>query len=302
MEENLKSKTKRGLYWSFFNQFANYGMQFCVGIVMARLLTPQDYGITALPAVFMSVAMILQEAGLCDAMVRKPDLTERDLSTAFYYSLMVGVAMYVALFAAAPWIADFYRTPVLVPMIRVSALGFLWGSLGTPQAVILKRRLDFKTPTKISIAVKVFSACVGIGMAFSGLGLWALVVSSLLAGLLNIVLNWLAVRWLPTTGWSRESFRYLWGYGNKMMASAMLDTLYRNIAPVFIGKYYSPAELGIYNRAQNYAAMPSQNATGVLQNVTFPVLSKLQGDDEKLAHNYRRMLKASGSTWGWPAC
>lgn len=293
MEENLKSKTKRGLYWSFFNQFANYGMQFCVGIVMARLLTPQDYGITALPAVFMSVAMILQEAGLCDAMVRKPDLTERDLSTAFYYSLMVGVAMYAVLFAAAPWIADFYRTPVLVPMIRVSALGFLWGSLGTPQAVILKRRLDFKTPTKISIAVKVFSACVGIGMAFSGLGLWALVVSSLLAGLLNIVLNWLAVRWLPTTGWSRESFRYLWGYGNKMMASAMLDTLYRNIAPVFIGKYYSPAELGIYNRAQNYAAMPSQNATGVLQNVTFPVLSKLQGDDEKLAHNYRRMLKAS---------
>lgn len=293
MEDNLKGKTKKGLYWSFFNQFANYGMQFCVGIVMARLLSPEDYGITALPAVFMSVAMILQEGGLSDALVRKTDLKEQDISTAFYYSFGVGIFMYLVLFFAAPFIADFYKTPVLVPLMRVTALGFIWGAMGIPQNVILKRRLDFKTPTKIGITTKVFSACVGIGMAFAGYGLWALVISGFLSGLLYQILIWYKVRWLPTTKWSKDSFKYLWNYGNKMIASSMLNTIYNNIAPIFIGKYYSPAQLGVYNRAQNYAAMPSQNVTGVISNVTFPVLSKLQNDNEKLAFNYRRMLRAS---------
>lgn len=290
---NLKQQTKKGLYWSFFNQFTNYGMQFCVGIVMARLLSPSDYGITALPAVFMAVALILQNAGLADALVRKKDLTEEDLSTSFYYSIAVGVFLYVVLFLTAPLIADFYNTPVLVPLIRFTALSFLWGPLSTPQSVIMKRRLDFKTPTKISIITRVFSACVGIGMAFMGYGLWALVVSGVLASFLGLILNWYAVRWLPKTGWSKKSFKYLWDYGNKMMASGLLETLYQNIAPVFIGKFYSPAELGVYNRAHGYAMMPSQNITGVIQSVTFPVLSKMQNDNEALAHNYRRMLKAT---------
>lgn len=293
MEENLKSKTKKGLYWRFFDQFANYGMQFCVGIVMARLLSPTDYGITALPAVFMLVAGTIQDGGLSNALVRKPDLTEVDLSTSFYYSICVGIFLYLALFIGAPYIADFYNTPVLVPLIRVTALGFLWGPLNTPQGVLMRKSLNFKTPAKISVATKFVSAIVGIVLALCGYGLWALVISGLVSGLFSTILNWLAVRWLPKTGWSNKSFKYLWGYGNKIMLSGMLDTLYNNIAPVFIGKYYSPAQLGVYNRAQGYAAMPSQNVTGVIANVTFPVLSTLQNDNERLAFNYRRMLKVS---------
>ena len=292
-KENLKQQTKKGLYWSFFNQFANYGMQFCVGIVMARLLSPSDYGITALPAVFMAVAYILQNGGLSGALIRKTDLSEKDLSTAFYYSISVGIVLYVVMFFSATWIADFYNTPVLVPLIRVTALGFLWGPLGTPQNVILNRKLDFKTPTKISIISRIVSAIVGISMAFMGYGLWALVISGLLSSFLSLIMNWYVVRWIPKAGWSKDSFKYLWDYGNKMMASSLLDTLYNNIAPVFIGKFYSPAELGVYNRAQGYAMMPSQNVTGVIQGVTFPVLSKMQNDNEALAHNYRRMLKAT---------
>ena len=290
---NLKQQTKKGLYWSFFNQFANYGMQFCVGIVMARLLSPSDYGITALPAVFMAVAYIIQNGGLSGALIRKTDLSEKDLSTAFYYSISVGIVLYVVMFFSATWIADFYNTPVLDPLIRVTALGFLWGPLGTPQKDILNRKLDFKTPTKISIISRIVSAIVGISMAFIGYGLWALVLSGLLSSFLSLLMNWYVVRWIPKTGWSKDSFKYLWDYGNKMMASSLLDTLYNNIAPVFIGKFYSPAELGVYNRAQGYAMMPSQNVTGVIQGVTFPVLSKMQNDDEALAHNYRRMLKAT---------
>lgn len=292
-EDKLKQQTKRGLYWSFFNQFANYGMQFCVGVVMARLLSPSDYGITALPAVFMSIAWIFQNSGLRDALVRKTDMKEEDLSTAFYYSIAIGVFLYLALFFSAPWIADFYKTPVLVPLIRVTALTFLWGPLNTSQNVILKRKLDFKTPAKISIYTKILSAIVGVSMAYIGYGLWALVISGVLSSFLDLVLSWLVVRWVPKTGWSKKSFKYLWGYGNKLIASGLLDTLYNNITPIFIGKYYSPSDLGVYNRACGYAAMPSQNLTGVIQSVTFPVLSKMQHDDEQLARNYRKILKAT---------
>ena len=293
MAETLKQQTKKGLYWSFFNQFSNYGMQFCIGIVMARLLTPSDYGITALPAVFMAIASIFQDSGMTGALVRKEKIEEKHYSTLFIYSIAMGIFMYTALFIAAPWIADFFHTPVLTPLIKVTALGFLWGPVSTVQYVILKRKLDFKTPTKISIATKLFSGVVGITLAYMGYGLWALVISGVLSSFLGLVIVVYVVKWYPKAGWSKESFKYLWNYGNKMMASALLDTAYGNITPVFVGKYYSPADLGVYNRARGYAQMPSQNLIGVINNVTFPVLSKMLNDDEALARNYRRMIRVA---------
>lgn len=293
MVETLKQQTKKGLYWSFFNQFSNYGMQFCIGIVMARLLSPSDYGITALPGVFMAIAGIFQDSGMTGALVRKEKIEEKDYSTLFIYSIAMGLFMYTALFIASPWIADFFRTPVLIPLIRVTALTFLWGPVSTVQYVILKRKLDFKTPTKISIATKIFSGVVGITLAYMGYGLWALVISGVLSSFLGLIIVAYAVKWYPKTGWSKDSFKYLWNYGNKMLASALLDTAYNNITPVFVGKYYSPADLGAYNRAQNYAQMPSQNVTGTIQNVTFPILSKMLNDDEGLARNYRRMIRTT---------
>lgn len=293
MEDNLKGKTKKGLYWSFFNQFSNYGMNFIVGIVMARLLSPSDFGVTALPAVFMAIASTIQDGGLANALIRKKEVTNKDLSTTFYYSICLGVVLYFTLFLSAPLIADFYHTPILVSLIRVTAIGFLYSPLITPQNILLRRRLDFKILTKISLVTRVFGATVGIVMAYVGYGVWSLVISNLLAGMFTLLIAWLVVRWLPKYGWSKESFKYLWGYGNKIMFSAIIENLYSNIAPVFIGKYYSPAQLGIYNRAQGYASMPSQNITGAINNVSFPVLSKMQDDTEKLAYNYRRMLRLS---------
>ena len=292
-EESLKRQTKKGLYWKFAEQFSNYGVQFIIGIFMARLLSPSDYGITALPAVFMAVAGIFAGAGFGTAMVRKPELTEEDLATSFYYSTGVGIICYIILFFASPWIADFYNAPVLKPLMRVTALGFIYGPLGTPQNIILTRRLDFKTPTKIGVVCKILSGVVGITMAFYGYGVWALTISSMFAGIVGLLLSWYVVRWYPKTGWSKESFKYLWGFGNKFMASQLLDTVYNNITPIFIGKFYSPTDLGVYNRAEGYAKMPSQNVHGVISSVTFPVLSKMQNDDDALARNYRRMLKVT---------
>ena len=289
---DLKKKTKKGLYWTTFNQFADYGIQFVVGLVLARLLSPEDYGITAIPTVFISIASLLIDSGFSNAMVRKPELTENDLSTAFYYNIAVGLFCYFALFISAPWIASFYNVPVLDSIIKVTALNYLIGPFNTPQTIILKRRLDFKTPTKINVVSKTVMGISGIAMAYLGYGVWALVISNLFATITTLVLNFCIVHWVPKAGWSKDSFSYLFGYGSKLLLTFLIDRIYANITPLFIGKYYSPSQLGVYNRALHYAQMPSQQFTSVIQNVTFPVLSKLQDDDELLSRSYRKMLKA----------
>lgn len=293
VEENLKHKAKVGMYWSFLNNAANQIMQFGVAIVMARLLSPEDYGITALPAVFMAVAGILTDSGFAMALIRKPEVTEKDLSTSFYYSICMGILMYILLFFAAPWIADFYDTPMLIPLIRITALSFLWGPLATPQNVIINRRLDFKTPARISIINKIVSAIVGITLALFGYGLWALVISGLTAGFLGVVQKWWVVKWLPKERFSKESFKYLWNFGNKMIGANLVEAFYLNVAPIFIGKVYSPATLGLFCRADGYACLPVNQLNGVLNSVTFPVLSKLNEDHELLSRSYRKMMKLS---------
>lgn len=293
-QDDLKLKTKKSLYWSFLNQFANYGIQFAIGIVMARLLSPADYGITALPAVFMAVAGIFVDGGgFGSALVRKPEITEKDLATSFYYSIVVGLFCYLSLFFASPWIAAFYNAPILKDIMKVTAIGFLIGPLNTPQTIILKRRLDFKTPTKVNITCRILSGIVGLTLAFIGYGVWALVLSSLFSSIVSLILNWWVVRWYPKTSWSKESFKYLWNYGNKMMGAQLLNTLYNNITPVIIGKFFSPALLGVYNRAQGYAALPSNNISGAISSVTFPVISKIQDDPERLERAYRKMLRTA---------
>lgn len=292
-EESLKYKTKKGLYWKFFDMFANYGMQFIVGIFMARMLSPEDYGITALPAVFFAIAGIFIGGGFGTALIRKPEVTERDLSTAFYYSIAVGVFCYTVLYFSSPYIAKFYNTPVLESLVRVTALSFLWGPLNTPQHVILARRMDFKNPARISIINKIVGSIVGITMAYTGYGVWALVGSGLVSSLMGLIQTWWVVKWLPKAPFSKESFHYLWNYGNKMIGISLLNTLYANIVTVLVGKFGGARDLGNYNRAKSYAAMPSSHVTGILTSVSFPALSKMQDDDERLAYNYRKMIRVS---------
>jgi len=257
------------------------------------LLSPSDYGITALPAVFMAVAGIFSEGGFAKALIRKNDLKEEDLSTAYIYSMCVGVLCYILLFFSSPWIADFYHTPVLKPLMRVTALGFLYGPIGTPQNVLLQREMNFKIIAKISVVVKLLGGIVGIILAIIGLGVWALVISGMVGSILSQIIKICIVKWYPKTGWSKESFKYLWNYGNKMMLSALLDTLYKNITPIVIGRYYSTHDLGVYNRARHYALLPSQNIASTLGSVSFPALSKMQNDNNRLSNNYRKMLRVS---------
>lgn len=292
-DETLKHKTKVGLYWKFFEQFSAYGMQFIVGVIMARLLSPTDFGIAALPAVFIAIAQVFIDGSFGLALIRKPEVNEKDLSTSFYYSIVVGLFSYIFLFLLAPYIADFYDTPILTPLVRVTAISFIWNPLIIPQTVILNRRLDFKTPAKISIINKIISAILGISAAYYGYGIWALVIATVSSSFFGFIQTWLAVKWLPRAKFSKNSFNYLWNFGNKMMGATLLGTLYNNIVPVIVGKTIGVADLGFYNRAKQFASLPSSNFTGIINSVTFPVLSKLQDNEEQFAVQYRRMIKDS---------
>lgn len=293
MTSDLKHKTKVGLYWKFFEQFSLYGMQFVIGIVMARLLSPSDFGTAAIPAVFVSIAQVFLDSGFALALIRKPEVTEKDLSTSFQYSIIVGFVLYAILFACAPLIGSYYNIPVLTPLIRVSTLTFLWNPLLTPQSVLLNRKLDFKTPAKISIVSRFISGILGIIIAYLGYGIWSLVAATLSSSILTLLLTAIVVKWLPREKWSKESFLYLWSFGNKIVGAGLLRTIYANIVPVMLGKIGGIVDLGIYNRSVQFASLPSANLTGIINAVTYPVLSKMVDDKESLKAIFIKMVKTS---------
>lgn len=293
MSDNLKQKTKKGLVWSMIERFATQGVQFLFGIILARLLSPNDYGVIAMPLVFLAIAQCIIDSGFSTALIRKPELTEDDLSTAFYFNLGVGILCYAVLFFTSPLIADFYHIPILSSLLKVTALAVLFNPLCAVQQAILTRKIDFKTQAIVSLSGAVVSGIVGLYMAYNGFGVWSLVFQQVGGYVMRTILLWVLGKWKPKRKWSWESFHYLWGFGSKMLGSGLLDTIYNNIYPIVIGKYFSAQDLGNYTRAQQFSSLPSSNVTGVLQRVTFPVLSSIQNEDERLAKNYRKILKLS---------
>lgn len=292
-EENLKSKTKKGLFWSALERFGTQGISALFAIFLARLLSPEDYGLVALPMVFLSLAQCFVDSGFASALIRKSDLKNEDITTTFYFNIIAGFVCYWILFFTSPLIADFYEAPILTQLLKVSALGMLIGSFCTVQQALLTKEIDFKRQAKISLCASVVGGLIGVTLALLGFGVWALVFQALFAQTVRAILLWRTSKWRPHGKWSNESFHYLWNYGSKMLASAILDTLYVNINPIVIGKLFSKADLGNFTTANQFAALPSSNLTGVLQRVTFPVLSTIQNDDERLARNYRKILRLS---------
>lgn len=292
-EENLKRATKKGLFWSTVSNLANQGIRFIFGIILARLLSPDVYGVIGILAVFISIVSVFIDCGFSQALIRKQERTQTDFSTEFYFNIGVGILGYAILFASAPFIADFYNMDILTPVLRVLGLGVVINSLCVVQSAQFSIRLDFKTPAKIAVGTQLFSGVIGIALAYSGLGVWALVAQQVMGGFLNAVLLWILAGWRPTMEFSKSSFKYLWGYGSKILGASLIQQTYDNIYPLVIGKFFSPASLGQYSRAQGFASLPSGNLSGILGSVTFPILSKINNDQEKLVATYRRMIKST---------
>ncbi len=293
MADSLKNKTVKGVFWSAVERFSVAGISFVFGLVLARLLSPSDYGIIAMLNIFMAVSQTFIDSGFSSALIRKIDRTETDNATAFYFNIGVGVACYLILFFAAPLIARFYDEPILVPVTRVVGLNLLFNSLCVVQQALLTVRIDFKTQAKISLTATVLSGVIGIVLAYKGYGVWALVVQMVSSASFRMVLLWVLARWRPRARFSKASFRELFSFGSKLLASGLLDTIYNNLYTIVIGKKFTSASLGVYARAEHFAQFPAVNITGILQRVTFPVLSTIQNEDERLRVNYRKFLRLS---------
>lgn len=291
--ESLKDKTVKGVAWSGIDNVAQFGVTFIVSIVLARLLSPDDYGLIGIITIFTAVCTALINGGFTTALIRKKDANDDDYNTAFIVNLGVSVLVYVLIYLCSPFIADFFHREELVALTQVSSLGMIIGALGLVQQTRLTKRIDFMTQTKITIVASVVSGIVGIVMAFTGFGVWSLVAQSLTSQGLRTILLWVANKWIPQFRFSSESFHELFGFGWKMMVSGVLDTIWKELYQVVVGKFYSPATLGQYTRAKQFSTLFSSNLTSVIQRVTYPVLSNIQDDKERMISAYRRIIKVT---------
>ena len=279
--------------WSAIDNVAQFGVQFVVSIVLARLLSPDDYGLIGIITIFTTVCTTIINGGFSNALIRTQKPTDEDYNTAFICNLLMSILLYAIVFLCSPLIADFFNRQELVALTRVSSFTMIIGALAIVQQTRLTKRIDFKTQTKITLIASILSGIVGIALALMDYGVWALVVQGIVAQSLRTVLLWFFNHWVPSLRFSKESFNRLFGFGWKMMASGILDSLWTQLYQVIVGKFYSPSTLGQYTRAKQFASLFSSNLTSVIQRVTFPVLSDIQDENERMIVAYRRIIKTT---------
>lgn len=292
-EQGLKDKTVRGVGWSAIDNVASYAVSFLVGIVLARLLTPEDYGLLGITGIFTVISTALIGGGFGAALIRKKDATDDDYNTAFICTLGMSLLLYAIIFLCAPWIAHYFDREELVTLTRVVSLGLIIDALSIVQQTRLTKRIDFKTQTKISLNSAIISGVVGIVMAVFGCGVWSLVAQHLTSQTIRTVLLCSFNRWFPQMRFAKHSFQELFGFGWKMMVSRLLDTVWKELYQLVVAKFYSPGTLGQYTRAKQFAQLFSSNLTTVIQRVTYPVLSDIQDDKQRLVSAYRRIIKTT---------
>ena len=293
MAESLKNKTVKGVGWSAVDNVSQHVVTFVVSIVLARLLTPDDYGLIGIVTIFTLVSQTLINAGFSSALIRKKDATDDDYNTVFIVNLGMSILLYVIVFFASPAIAKFFNRHELVSLVRVTSLSMVIGGLAIVQQTILTKRIDFKSQTVITLTASIISGVIGIVMAFIGFGVWSLVAQQLSLQTIRTIGLWIVNRWVPKLRFSTYSFKELFGFGWKMMVSGVLDTVWKELYQVVVGKFYSPATLGQYTRAKQFSQLFSSNLTSVIQRVTYPVLSNIQDDKERMVSAYRRIIKTT---------
>lgn len=280
-----------GVIWSAVQSFSVQAVSFIIGLQLARLLSPDDYGLLGMLGIFTALAASFVDCGMGKALVQKQHCTDADYSTVFYFGLSVAVVMYTLLFISAPLIADFYGRPELVPLTRAVSIPLLISPFGSIPSTILYKELKVKKSSYVSIASTILSGLVGVCSAYMGCGVWALVYMGVSSSVFRLILLWIVCPWLPRLVFSWQSFKSLFGFGSRLLATGITGSVFDNLSPLLIGLLYTGNVLGYYTRALNYVSLPAHTATGVLTGIAFPLLCKFQHDDELLAEKYRLMLR-----------
>lgn len=287
---SVKEETIRSAKWTSIEKFVMEGMGFAIGLLLARMLAPSDYGTVAMIGIFMAISGLIIDSGFGNALIRKQDRTEVDFSTIFYFNLASSVFFYIVLFLIAPWVSLFFNTPILCSIMRVQSLNLIIGALMAIPSTKLVIALDFKALALRSVLASGLSGVFGVILAYNGFGVWSLVYMYLMSSIIKLVFVWGYCRWIPLAIFSLKSFKELGGYGSKLLASSILNTIYTELTTFVIAKFFSPKELGFYNRGTSYAKLPIDTFNGVIGRIIFPIMVKLQDNDEHLITVYRKYI------------
>lgn len=282
MNAGLHARAFRGLAWSTLHQVSVQGVQLVVGIVLARLLLPAEFGLVAMLTIFTSLAQSFIDSGFGAALIQKPKLDQTDTSTVFYFSIVVAVALAGLLAVAAPAIAAFYHQPMLTPLTRVLALNLVVNSFGVVQTNLLTKHLEFRGQTLAAMAAAGVSGSVGVAMALYGFGVWSLVGQSLLSTAVRTILLWFVSDWRPARSFSFRALKGMFSFGSRLAAAGLIFTVIDNLHLLIIGKLFSATQLGLYTRARRLQETPTVGFTAIISRITFPAFSEIQDDDALL--------------------
>lgn len=277
--------------WSFVERVSTQIVSFFIGIVLARILSAHDYGIVGLTSIFIAFSNIFIDSGFANALIRKKDRTQEDLSTAFYFNFIVGTGVYLVLFAVSPFIASFFNEPMLRQVVPIIGINVFLNSLCIVQTAILTSQLKIKEQAVYNAVSVTISGLVAILLAYNGLGVYALAAQAVLTSLIKMVLLWFFSNWRPTRCFKRKSFAYLWGYGAKLLGAKMLAGVFNEVYSVLIGKLIGIVELGYFSKSSSLSAQVNGVTTGIVQKVSLPILARYQDNSAELVERYYHILR-----------
>jgi O-antigen/teichoic acid export membrane protein len=288
---SLRDKTISGMFWSLLQNVGGRGVTFIVTIILARLLTPEAFGLIGMLMVFIQVSQTLIVSGFNQALIQKKDSDEEDYSTVFWINLTVSMGLYILLFITAPLIACFYKQPILIELTRALCIVFVINSFSYVQETRLMKKMQFKTLTIINIPSNIIGGVTSIIMASKGYGVWSIIALQVITRLAYAIQIWVYTKWSPLFIFRKERARGLFSYGSKLMLSQVIGTVFRNIYVVSLGKFFPLSIVGYYQNANNLVQYPTSTFTGALGSVTFPVFSSIQDDDKKLKEGYKKIIQ-----------
>lgn len=288
-----KKKIRKGFIWTALDSFATQIIGLVISLTLARMLGPSVYGLIAMLSIFIGIARVFVESGFYEALIRKTNRNDADLATSFYVSFLLSCFFYLGLYLFSPYIASFYEQPELTLLTRVIALTLIINTFTIVPKVLLSASFNFKAQTKCNITALVISGIIALILAYKGYGVWVLVWQQIAYAIVNTVFINVAVTWYPKQFFSKKSFVELFGFTSKLLLARLLENIYTNLYGLIIGKQYSATQLGLFNQAQVLSSVPAMTITGVIQKVTYPLLSAIQGESKKLDASYLLILQFS---------
>ncbi len=287
----LKQKAASGVLWSTADKFAVQAGQLIIGIVLARILMPEDFGLIGMLSIFIAISQSFIDSGMGIGLVQKKQSTEVDFSTVFVFNFLVSVGFYFLLFFAAPYISRFYNEPALVGLTRVLTINLIINSLTIVHRSKLTVSIDFKTIAKVNVASVIVGGLAGVFFAYQGLGVWALVIKTLISSVVSVIMFYAIGQWKPSIVFSKESFSKLFAFGSKLLLAGLYSQTINNIYNIAIGRSYSAADLGYFTRARQFADISEGTVSSIIRQVSFPILTSLQDDLNRLMSVYSRLIR-----------